>query len=200
MNTQHDDWDRPRCQICRAGRTGEIDLTRIEKLLADRSKLRAVAEKFNVSRDALWRHWQGVGTDRRNYLRMGRELSVDALRAATAEEKISTIDHLRIVRAGLHQLFKHAVDLSDHTGGASLAQALDRNIMHGAQIAGEWQPGPNVQNNVAIFNIPGMPTMIAGIARVLAPYPEARGAVIAYLRGKDEGVPALEVTNVAAAD
>jgi hypothetical protein len=172
-------------------------------LLADRARLRAIADKFGISRDALWRHWKAISTDRRNFLRMGRQLSVDALRAATAEEKVSTIDHLRIVRAGLHRLFQHAVELSDHTGGASLAQALDKNIMHGAQLVGEWQPGPSIQNNVAIFNIPGVASAVAGIARVLGPYPEARQAVIAYLRGQDavsSGLPAVEVLDVAAAD
>ena len=34
VHLRHDDWDRPRCSICRAGRAGEIDLLRIEKLLA----------------------------------------------------------------------------------------------------------------------------------------------------------------------
>jgi hypothetical protein len=37
------DWDGPRCSICSAGRGGEIDLLRIEKLLADRAKLTGVA-------------------------------------------------------------------------------------------------------------------------------------------------------------
>ena len=54
----------------------------------------------------------------------------------------------------LHKLFQYAIEVNDHGGGASLAAALDRNIMHGAQLAGEWQPGPSVQDNVEIFNIP----------------------------------------------
>jgi hypothetical protein len=32
----HDNWERPRCSICVAGRKGELDLLRVEKLLADR--------------------------------------------------------------------------------------------------------------------------------------------------------------------
>ena len=186
--------------ICSAGRAGEIDLLRIEKLLADRAKLKAVAAKFGLKHDALRRHWEGVSTDRKNYLRVGRQLSQEALAAATAEEKVSTIDHLRIVRAGLHKLFQHAVEVNDHGGGASLAAALDRNIMHGAQLAGEWQPGPSVQNNVAIFNIPGVASTMAGIARALAPYPEARRAVMEFLKGKNGAavLPAPEVIDVAA--
>jgi hypothetical protein len=200
VHLRHDEWDRPRCSICRAGRAGEIDLLRIEKLLADRAKLKAVAAKFGLKHDALRRHWEGTGTNRKNYLRVGRQLSQDALAAATAEEKVSTIDHLRIVRAGLHKLFQHAVEVNDHGGGASLAAALDRNIMHGAQLAGEWQPSPSVQNNVAIFNIPGIASTLAGIARALAPFPEARRAVVEFLRSKNgaAALPAPEVVDAAA--
>jgi hypothetical protein len=92
----HDDWDRPRCSICVAGRNGEIDLLRIEKLLADRSRLSAVALKFDVSHDALRRHWLGVSADRKNYLAKGRQLTQEALAAELAEEKVSALDHLRI--------------------------------------------------------------------------------------------------------
>ena len=200
VHLRHDEWGRPRCSICRAGRAGEIDLLRIEKLLADRAKLKAVAAKFGLKHDALRRHWEGIGTDRKNYLRVGRHLSQDALAAATAEEKVSTIDHLRIVRAGLHKLFQHAVEVNDHGGGASLAAALDRNIMHGAQLVGEWQPSPSVQNNVAIFNIPVVASTMAGIARALAPFPEARRAVVESLKSKNgaTALPAPEVVDAAA--
>jgi hypothetical protein len=187
----HDDWDRPRCSICAAGRNGEIDLLRIEKLLADRSRLSAVALKFEVSHDALRRHWLGVSADRKNYLQKGRQLTHDALAAELAEEKVSAIDHLRIVRGGLHKLFCHAVEVNDHAGGASLAQAIEKNVMRGAQLAGEWQPAPAVQNNVAIFNLPGVASTIAGIARVLAPYPDARRAVVEYLRQAQPAAPAM---------
>src|SRR6516162_5319204 len=159
VHLRHDEWDRPRCSICSAGRAGEIDLLRIEKLLADRAKLKAVAAKFGLKHDALRRHWEGIGTDRKNYLRVGRQLSQ-----------------------------------------AALAAALDRNIMHGAQLVGEWQPNPSVQNNVAIFNIPGVASTMAGIARALAPYPEARRAVMEFLKGKNGAavLPAPEVIDVAA--
>src|SRR6516225_1085389 len=53
VHLRHDEWGRPRCSICRAGRAGEIDLLRIEKLLADRAKLKAVAAKFGLKHDAL---------------------------------------------------------------------------------------------------------------------------------------------------
>jgi hypothetical protein len=194
----HDDWDRPRCSICVAGRNGEIDLLRIEKLLADRSRLSAVALKFEVSHDALRRHWLGVGAERKNYLQQGRQLTREALAAGLAEEKVSTMDHLRIVRGGLHKLFCHAVEVNDHSGGAALAQAIEKNVMRGAQLAGEWQATPTIQNNVAIFNLPGVASTIAGIARVLAPFPEARIAVVAYLRSQPAAPPLIEAQDAPA--
>jgi hypothetical protein len=185
----HDDWDRSRCSICVAGHSGAIDLLRIEKLLADRSRLSVVSQKFEVSYDALRRHWLGLSAERKNYLQRGRQLSKEALAAELAEEKISTIDHLRIVRGGLHRLFCHAVEVNDHSGGASLAQAIEKNVMRGALLAGEWQPGPSGQTNIAIFNIPGVAATVAGIARVLAPFPDARHAVVEYLRQAQPAAP-----------
>jgi hypothetical protein len=187
----HDDWDRSRCSICVAGRSGAIDLLRIEKLLADRSRLSVVAQKFEVSYDALRRHWLGLSAERKNYLQRGRQLSKDALAAELAEEKISTLDHLRIVRSGLHRLFIGAVELGDCSGGAALARAIEHNVMRGAHLAGEWQPGPTTVQNVAVFNLPGVASCIAGLATVLVPFPEARAAVVAYLRDQD-GPPVIE--------
>lgn len=193
----HDDWDRPRCSICVAGSSGAIDLLRVEKLLSDRSRLSAVAEKFSLSYDSLRRHWIGLSAERKNYLQRGRQLTKEALAAELAEEKISTIDHLRIVRGGLHRLFMGAVELGDCSGGASLAQAIERNVMRGAQLAGEWTSGPAVQNNIAIFNIPGVAATVAGIARVLAPFPEARIAVAEYLRRAQPAAPMIEHADAA---
>jgi hypothetical protein len=120
------------------------------------------------------------------------------LAAELAEERVSAIDHLRIVRGGLHKLFCHAVEVNDHAGGASLAQTIEKNVMRGAQLAGEWQPTPAVQNNVAIFNMPGVASTIAGIARVLAPYPEARRALVEYLRSQPAAPAMIEAQSDAA--
>jgi hypothetical protein len=197
----HDDWDRPRCSICVAGASGAIDLLRIEKLLADRSRLSAVSQKFELSYDALRRHWLGLSAERKNYLQRGRQLSKEALAAELAEEKLSTIDHLRIVRGGLHRLFCHAVEVNDHSGGASLAQAIEKNVMRGAHLAGEWQPGPSVQNNnIAIFNVPGTAQVLAGIGRALAAYPDARHAVVEYLRQAQPAAPPMIEVQGAGAD
>jgi hypothetical protein len=84
----HDDWDRPRCSICVAGRDGALDLLRVEKLLADRSRMAAVAQKFALSYDALRRHWLGLSAERKNFLQRGRQLTKDALAAELAEEKL----------------------------------------------------------------------------------------------------------------
>ena len=63
--------------------------------------------------------------------------------------------------------FQHAVEVNDHGGGASLAAALDRNIMHGTQLAGEWQPNPSVQNNAAIFASPPLGHEMPGVKNLI---------------------------------
>jgi hypothetical protein len=103
------------------------------------------------------------------------------------------------VRGGLHRLFCHAVEVNDHSGGASLAQAIEKNVMRGAHLAGEWQPGPAVQT-VTIFNVPGTAQVLAGIGRALAAYPDARHAVVEYLRQAQPAEPPMIEVQGAAAD
>ena len=55
----HDDWSRD-CSICRAGRSGRIDLLRIERFLAERAiSMHAAARQYQISRDA-WLRRTGV--------------------------------------------------------------------------------------------------------------------------------------------
>ena len=83
----HDDWSRD-CAICRAGRSCRIDLLRIERLLAERAiSMHAAARQYQISRDALMRHWRGVSVERKNFLLFGRRLHDQALTAAAAEER-----------------------------------------------------------------------------------------------------------------
>jgi hypothetical protein len=189
----HDDSSEPQCSICRAGRTGAIDLTAVEVLLAKRGgSIRTIAKKYKLSPDALGRHWRCITVERRNYLRSGADLTATALAAAAAEEKLTTIDHLRVARAALHRGLQAAILLNDFRGIASLADALCRNASRGAEMAGEWvAAAPKIENTVNISMPPSVADLLANITRILAAHPAARAEVIAYLRGRDPGAPLM---------
>jgi len=158
----HDDHQRPRCSICQLGREGTIDLLHIEKLLADGARMRPVGEKFGINWYALRRHWLGVSAEQKNYLKFGSKLSREALTAAADEERLCTIDHLRVIRVGLHRTFQKAVEVGDFHAVANLARALDDNVERGARLTGEWKDEPRtVTNNIAIMNLGSHPSSAA---------------------------------------
>jgi hypothetical protein len=185
------------------GREGTIDLVRIEKLLADGGPLKTIAAKFEVSWCALRRHWLGLSADRKNYLKFGAQMTRSALAAAVDEEKLATLDHFRLVRAGLHRSFARAVEIGDLNAVAALGKALDHNIERTARLAGEWRDEPKNITNIAVLNLPGVAGVISGIARALVDFPEARRRVVEFLKSTDgvtaaDTLPAPEVVDVAA--
>jgi len=178
----HDDWSRD-CAICRAGRCCRIDLLRIERLLAERAiSMHSAARQYQISRDALMRHWHGVSVERKNFLLFGRKLHDQALAAAAAEEKLAGLDHLRIARASAHRGLARAVELGDLGQIASLARQVAEITKDVLKMSGEWRDDPKNVTNIAVVNLPAIAPVISGIARALAPFPEARQAVAAFLR------------------
>ena len=138
----HDDWSRD-CVICRAGRSGQIDLLRIERLLAERAiSMHAAARQYQISRDALMRHWHGISVERKNFLLFGRKLHDQALAAAAAEEKLAGLDHLRIARASAHRGLARAVELGDLGQIASLSRQVAEISKDILKMSGEWRDDP----------------------------------------------------------
>jgi hypothetical protein len=99
---------------------------------------------------------------------------------------LGLIDHYGIVRGALYKGFSAASELGDGNSMALLAGRLHENFRDCGRLTGELQRGPllNIQNNVLVN--PDYTRAIARIVSAVAPYPEAREAVIAALRDLDE--------------
>ena len=111
----------------------------------------------------------------------------DQLEEIVADESLGLIDHYRIVRGALYKGFSAAAELGDGNALALLAGRLHENFRDCGRLTGELQRGPllNIQNNVLVN--PDYTRAIARIVSAVAPYPEAREAVIAALRDLDAG-------------
>src|SRR5262249_29749956 len=83
--------------------------------------------------------------------------------------------------------FSAAAELGDGNALALLAGRLHENLRDSGRLTGELQRGPllNVQNNVLVN--PDYTRAISRIVSAVAPYPQAREAVIAALRATDAG-------------
>jgi len=170
-----------RCQGC-----NHPERVRIERFLATGAAIKGAARKFAIDYHALRRHWRNhVSAEARATYIAGPAAAKDQLEKIVADESLGLIDHYRIVRGALYKGFTAAVELGDGNFLALLAGRLHENFRDCGRLTGELQRGPllNIQNNVLVN--PDYTRAIARIVSAVAPYPEAREAVIAALRDLD---------------
>lgn len=170
-----------RCQGC-----NHPERVRIERFLAAGASIKGAARKFDIDYHALRRHWRNhVSAEARATYIAGPAAAKDQLEEIVADESLGLIDHYRIVRGALYKGFSAAAELGDGHALGLLAGRPHENLRDCGRLTGELQRGPllNIQNNVLVN--PDYTRAIARIVSAVAPYPEAREAVIAALRDLD---------------
>ena len=170
-----------RCRGC-----NHPERVRIERFLAAGASITRAARKFHIDYHALRRHWRNhVSAEARATYIASPAATKDQLEEIVANESLGLIDHYRIVRGALYKGFSAAAELGDGNAVALLAGRLHENFRDCGRLTGELQRGPllNIQNNVLIN--PDYTRAIARLVSAVAPYPEAREAVIAALRDLD---------------
>jgi hypothetical protein len=187
-----------RCQCCQ-----HPERWRIELLRAGGASLDKLAAKFGLHRDAIARHWnRHVSTEMKaGYLAGPAQLEELAAKAATTGA--SVLDHLHAVRTILMGHLASATEAGDGRAAAYIAGRLTGTLEIIARISGELgdlarSTTFNITSvsNVAILSEhPAFARLQATLLRALAPYAEARAAVIDALRGLDHesaptGLPA----------
>lgn len=188
-----------RCSICQHEARAHAEI-----LLAKGDTYAATARRLGMSQDALERHWKRHCTPQmREALKPGaKALAARAeLAGQIAEEGVSTLDHLRAVRALLWQMIVEERAAS-RTSLASMAAAQYSKVCGLiARITGEWATSPLIANTSLHFNFtadPGFQQLMDELAGVLESFPEARAAVFARfaaLEGENDAaqmMPAAE--------
>ncbi len=159
--------------------------------------MRSVAEKFAASHDAVWRHWtKHVSQERRAQIIAG-PLKLHELAERAAAEGMSLLDYLALIRSTLLTQFGAAAEAGDKHGVALLAGRLLECLREIGRLTGELRAaGGAVTNNTLILNSPIFADLQGMLLQRLAPFPEARAAVIDGLaaldrRQPDAALPAL---------
>ncbi|WLA78813.1 hypothetical protein [Bradyrhizobium elkanii] len=191
-----------RCQVCR-----HPERWRVELLRAGGASLDSLADKFKLDRDAIHRHWHNhVSPEMKaSYLCGPAQLAELAEKAAA--EGDSVLDHLRMIRTVLTGQLAAMTEAGDGKGAAYVAGRLTATLETIARITGELgelaRSTININGNVAIMQSSEFAKVQATMLRALAPYPEARGAVVVALRDMDQDnapqpVPTKVIDHVAA--
>lgn len=165
------------CTVCKHERLYEIELA-----LCSGVSGRAVAKKYGVSQDAAKRHLKNHVTDERKAELVAGPLSIAELAQKAADEGMSLLDYLAIVRNALMSRFLAASEADDRQGACLVSGRLLECLRLVAQVSGELTKATsNYQTNVLIMNSPLMSELQSMLIRELSPFPEARTRVVAGL-------------------
>jgi hypothetical protein len=176
----------PRCQICR-----HEERWRIELLRAGGASLDSLATKFSVDRDAIWRHWNRHVSAEMKAGYLAGAVQLQELAAKAADTGGSVLDHLHAVRTVLMGHLASATEAGDGRAAAYIAGRLTATLETIAKISGELgdlarSTTYNITNNVAVLaEHPAFAKLQATMLRALAPFPDARAAVVGALRDLD---------------
>jgi hypothetical protein len=169
-------------------------------LRAGGASLDSLASKFDLQRDAIHRHWSHHVTAelKASYLAGPAQLAELAEKAAC--EGDSVLDHLRMIRTVLSAQLASMVEAGDGRGAAYVAGRLTATLESMAKITGElgsMAQSINITNNVGILvEHPAFLKMQSTMLRALAPFPDARFAVVDALRGLETDAPAGSAAKV----
>ena len=174
----------PRCHVCNHPERARIEFGHVSGVSLD-----SLAANFKLSRDAIWRHCQKhlTDNDRSTYL---AAVPLKELAEKAAVEGVSVLEHLSIVRATLMRSFQLAASVNDRVGTAALAGRLTECLRSIGQLTGELNSmavnNLTINNTTNILNSPVFASLQANLLHALAPYPEARAAVVMALRQIDD--------------
>lgn len=170
-----------RCQVCQ-----HDERWRIEYLRAGGASLDSLAEKFGTSRDAIHRHWTKHVSDEAKTNHLIGPAKLADLAQTAAEEGASVLDHFRVIRTMLMAHLGATSQAGDARGSAIVAAQLVNVLEKIGRITGEVAALAgntiNVTNQIAFLNSPYMARLQAATLNALAPYAEARAAVVAAYR------------------
>jgi hypothetical protein len=174
----------PKCHVC-----SHVDRAQIEFRHVSGASLDSIAAQFKISRDAIWRHCSKhlTDNDRSAYL---AAVPLKDLAERAAVEGMSVLEHLSIVRATLMRQFQLAASINDRQGTATLAGRMIECLRTIGQLTGELGNmavnNLTINNTTNILNSPIFATLQANLLHALAPFPDARAAVVMALRQMDE--------------
>lgn len=183
---------RPRaCAICK-----HPERQRIELLRASGMSLDKLAERFGVTRDAVWRHWQTHVPEERKATYLCGPSKVAELSEIAAEESGNVLDHLRVLRSILMQALSNSAAAGNYGQIATLASPLLKTLRQLGGITGEIsQIASSItinQSSTTILMSPAFLALQEGLISICTRHPEARAEILALLADLDRqyGEPA----------
>ena len=179
------------CTVCRHPERARVEMLRLAGVSLD-----TIAEQFDLSRDAVWRHMGKhlSEADKAAYL---AEVPLAEMLARAADEGVSLLDFFKIVRGTLMKQFQLAASVNDRRAVAALAGKLNETLNMIGNITGEMlrlSPGTVVNNTAVFINSPAFTDLQSMLVRRLSGYPDALREVVAGLEELEaSAAPAVQM-------
>jgi hypothetical protein len=151
----------------------------MELLLVSGAGRRAIARKFNVSADAVWRHGKSHISDEQRSQLLAGPVKLRELADRAGEEGLSLLEYIAMVRSTVLKQFFAAGEANDRQGVALLTGRLTELFRLEGQVNGDISRivAP-ITNNIAILSSPIMGDLKVMLIQRLGPFPEALKAVV----------------------
>ncbi len=181
---------RPKKRIRRCAVCLHPERQRIEALHVAGVSLDRLAEKFNVHRDAIWRHMQRHVSEETKTSYLIGSAKIAELAEIASEESSSVLDHLRVLRSVLFSQIDRVASEKDHMAVAALSQRAIHVLREIGKVTGEISTLAsstvvNITNTSMIMSSPPFVDLQSGLLRIVAEHPDARPAIIGLLHELD---------------
>lgn len=166
-----------KCTVCR-----HPERARIEAVMAAGVSSNKAAERFGLHRDALLRHWKNHVSAHVRAALATRALQPGVqLEELAAQEGSGILEGLRALRLKMQHMLDAGVEVGDQHGVAAIAGRIMENYTLTAKLCGELLGPAHTTNilNVSLTENPRFLALQARLVEALAPFPEARRAVVA---------------------
>jgi hypothetical protein len=175
-----------RCQVCHSP-----ERYRIEMLHVGGRGIDDLAKEFGVHRDAIWRHMTNHVTQETKVSYLAGPIKLGELANLAASENKSVIEYLAILRSILFgQLDRSAQQNKpyevERIGGRTLDVLREIGRLTGELSSFASQNINVVNNQTLIMNSPIVAELQTELLQTLAPYDDARRAVVAMFVRLDE--------------
>ena len=162
----------------------------IESLHCAGVSLERLAEKFDVHKDAVWRHVRNHMTDHQRASYLIGPAKIAALAEVAAEESELILDYLNILRSSLFALLDKRAAEGDYCAVSMLSAWAMEVLREIGKLTGQISNFANstvinVQNNLTILNSAPFADLQSGLLQVCAAHPEARADIVALFHDLD---------------
>jgi hypothetical protein len=177
----------PNCQVCRSP-----DRALIEQGLANGTSAQYLANKFELHKQAIWRHKkEHMTAELKQRLKFTTRVDPIDVEKTRMEAGESLLTHLIVTQGYCYRMMDDAEKFGGIADRARATASMHANIKLAGQLVGELNTGTTINNTLVLTE--DYNRVRQGITLALKPFPKARAAVVAFLRGMEEiQPPAIE--------